>query len=104
MNIVISKMNPETGDSKIKAYFDLILDNVIVIKKCKLVDGAEGLFLSVPRNQDKNGSYQNLIFFMNLDVKVELEKKAIAKYAEIIATTPPTELTPVTPMSEVQIS
>lgn len=85
MNITINQLNTVKTESQIKAYFDLVIDNTVTIKKCKLVQGNEGLFMSVPRQQGLDGQWQNLIFFNDKEVKAEIETAAIKKYEEAIA-------------------
>ena len=49
MNVKITVRKYESGNSKTKAFVELKLDNVLIVKGLSLVEGKKGLFLSAIR-------------------------------------------------------
>lgn len=78
----ISRMNKYDAESKTKAFFDLETEEGIVVKGFSLVEGSNGLFVSVPSHKGKDDKYyENVI--MSKERKKELSDLALAKFDEI---------------------
>lgn len=77
----IVRMNPlkSEGGGKTAAFFDVQTDDGIVIKGFRLVNGANGLFLSSPDQKGKDGKYYETVTLPK-EMKSELEKLAIEEY------------------------
>ena len=73
----ISRMN-RVNMNKLRAFFDLELDIGITIKGFKLVEGINGLFVSMP-SQQKDGEYFDTIFCAK-DVRGEINRIALNEY------------------------
>jgi stage V sporulation protein G len=78
----ISRMNPFKSESKTAAFFDVLTDEGIIIKGFRLVNGENGLFLSVPDEKGKDGKYYDRII-MPKESKEKLEKMAIEEYNKL---------------------
>lgn len=77
----ISRMNKYDAESKTKAFFDLETEEGIVVKGFSLVEGSNGLFVSVPSHKGKDDKYyENVI--MSKERKKELSDLALAKFDE----------------------
>lgn len=74
---------PYAGNSKTKAFIELVLDNTLVIKGMTLVEGSKGLFLSFPSSKGKDGKYYNSIYSMDKEFTGQLEEACIKKYNEV---------------------
>ena len=70
----------ETFYGKIKAFFDLELDNGIVIKGFKLIEGKDGLFVGNPSQKNAQGTYDQMCFIPK-DVNDNIKKIALDYYA-----------------------
>ena len=73
----ISRMNKH-NKGKLRAFFDLELDMGITIKGFKIVEGINGLFVSMP-SQENDGEYYDTIFCQK-DVRGEINKVALEHY------------------------
>ena len=71
------------GDwGKTRAYFDVQI-NGVSIKGCRLVEGENGLFVSMPsvkKEKDGEVTYQTMVFFNDDNLKVEVLNSAKARY------------------------
>lgn len=79
----ISRMTQyEAAGSKTKAFFDIDTEEGIVVKGLTLVEGGNGLFVSVPSDKGKDGKYYEKIILPQ-DLKKQLNDMALAKYDEM---------------------
>lgn len=73
----------ESAKSNTKAFIDLKLDNVLIVKGLSLVEGKKGLFLSYPSSKGKDGKYYNTVYSLDKDWREKLENVCIKKYKEL---------------------
>lgn len=83
MNVKITVRKYESANSKTKAFVELKLDNMLIVKGLTLVEGNNGLFLSFPSSKGKDNKYYNSVYSLNKDWKSDLEKACIKKYNEL---------------------
>lgn len=83
MNVKITVRKYESENSKTKAFVELKLDNVLIVKGLYLVEGRKGLFLSYPASKGKDGNYYNSIYSLDKDWRKQLEETCIKKYNEL---------------------
>ena len=76
------KVRPFNGNTKTKAFVELTLDDVLVVKGMTLVEGNKGLFLAMPSSKGKDGKYYDSVYPLKKDWRKTLEEKAIKKYKE----------------------
>jgi len=82
MNVKITVRKYESSNSKTKAFVELKLDEVLIVKGLSLVEGKNGLFLSFPSSKGKDNKYYNSVYSLNKDWRSDLEKSCIKKYNE----------------------
>lgn len=82
-SVIKISCHPYDGNSKTKAFIELVLDNTLVIKGMTLVEGSKGLFLSFPSSKGKDGKYYNSIYSMDKEFTGQLEEACIKKYNEV---------------------
>lgn len=68
-----------SGSGKVVAFFDMQTDDEIVIKGFRLVNGANGLFVSTPNDKGKDGKYYDSVVLPK-KMKSSLEKLAVEEY------------------------
>ncbi len=80
----IESMNRAAGTSKIKAFFDIVTEEGIIIKGFKIAEGAKGLFVGAPSEQDKKDKtkYWDRVILPK-EMKEELNLTAIAEYGKL---------------------
>jgi stage V sporulation protein G len=79
--IQVSRIYRLEGDSKTKAFVDVAL-NGFVVKGLRVVEGKDGLFLSMPRHQGKDGRWYNTVFAATKEKQAELSEIVLAAYQE----------------------
>ena len=74
----ISRMN-KVSMGKLRAFFDLELDDIgITIKGFKIMEGINGLFVSMP-SQQKDGEYYDTVF-CSKEVRGQINQTALDYY------------------------
>lgn len=80
----VVRMVPLESNSagKIAAFFDIQTNDEIVIKGFRLVNGANGLFLSSPDEKGKDGKYYESVILPK-EMKSSLQNLAIEEYNKL---------------------
>ena len=84
MNITFIKIYPfhtDISQRSLKAYADVILDDLLVIKGFKILVGKSGgLFIGMPSKKGKDGKYYDQIEFKVNDFQAELRTRILEAY------------------------
>lgn len=68
----------------IKAFVDISIDNIFIIKAFRLVEGKEGLFVALPCEIGKNGKWFHNVEILSPDIKHDIEEAIIEAYGETV--------------------
>ena len=68
------------GDGPLKAFVDVTINNAITIKGFRVVEGAKGLFVGMPRLGAKNGKWFDCVALKTLDAKQRLDEAVLVAY------------------------
>lgn len=79
--IEVVRLNRLTGDGTLKAFCDISLFNAIIVKGLRVVEGKKGLFVSMPREQGKDGKWYDTVSVMNNDIRGAVESTVLEAYA-----------------------
>ncbi len=86
MEITEVKVFP-TEEGRLKAYISVIFDGCFVIRELKLVDGKNGLFVSMPSRRRKDGTFKDLAHPLNIEMRKKIERRVIEEYNKFSAAT-----------------
>lgn len=73
----MSRLNSETS---VKAFCDVAINGSFMIKSLKVVYGKNGLFVSMPREQGKNGQWYDTVAPMTKEAKDNLSRIVLKAY------------------------
>ena len=76
VQVAVKRINKLDGDGAAKAFCDVAVGEAFLIKGIKVVEGKKGLFVSMPREQGKDGNWY--------DTVVPLTKEARQQVSEIV--------------------
>ena len=79
MEVEVVDIRKITGDGKLKAFADVRLGDSIVIKGFCVMEGKNGIFVSMPRKASKDGRWFDVIE-PDESMKRELEDKVLESY------------------------
>ena len=79
----IVRMNKVENFGKLRAFFDLLTGDGFTIKGFKIMEGINGLYVSMPSTKDKDGKYNDDVYCVK-EIKDNLKKLAIEHYKEAL--------------------
>ena len=69
---------------KTRAMARVVLDDQLQLTGLRVVDGANGLFVSYPNDPSHRGdAYRNIFFPVNRELRDHIESVVLAKYLEV---------------------
>lgn len=68
-----------------KAYANLTFDEVFVIRSIKVVEGKNGIFVSMPSRKLRDGDFQDICFPITAEFREEIQAEVIDCYEKEIA-------------------
>ena len=73
------------NEDKLKAFASIIIDDCFVVSDIKIIQGTQGLFISMPSKKRKNGMFRDIAHPLNSEMRRKIEEQVIAKYREVLA-------------------
>ncbi len=83
MNITQVRVFP-VEDEKLKAFVSVIFDDCFVVSDIKIIEGQQGLFISMPSKKRKNGTFRDIAHPLNNETRRRFEEEIIASYREML--------------------
>ena len=71
------------GEEKLKAFASVVFDDCFVVSDIKIIQGANGLFVSMPSKKRKNGTFRDIAHPLNSETRRRIEERIIEKYREV---------------------
>jgi stage V sporulation protein G len=73
------------NEEKLKAFASIIFDDCFVVSDIKIIQGTQGLFISMPSKKRKNGMFRDIAHPLNTEMRTRIEEQIIEKYKEVLA-------------------
>lgn len=70
----------------LKGFADIIIEDVILIKSLRIIQGSKGLFVSMPQEQAKDHKWYDRIKCLNEDIKEQITNVVLDAYEQETAT------------------
>ena len=80
INEITAKVFPMKGDGSTKAFASVAINDAIVINGVRVVDGANGLFVSMPQSKDKEGNFRDIVFAKDGELKAAIAGVVLGEY------------------------
>jgi stage V sporulation protein G len=87
MNITQVKVFP-VNEEKLKAYVSIVFDACFLVSDLKIIQGPNGLFISMPSKRKKNGEFKDVAHPLNRETREMLEKHILAEYERVKTAAP----------------
>jgi len=81
IDVKVIKIHRLRQESKVKAFVDLGINNALLIKGVRVVQGKKGLFISMPVEQGKNEKWYERVRCMNQDIRSLIAQKVLEAYS-----------------------
>ena len=83
MNITDVKVFPVNED-KLKAFVSIIFDDCFVVTDIKVINGNNGLFVSMPSKKRKNGTFRDIAHPLNNETRRVIEERIFDEYYKVL--------------------
>jgi len=83
MEITEVKVFPIQED-KLKAFVSIVFDQCFMVNDIKIIQGREGLFISMPSRKKKNGEFKDVAHPLNNETRRMIEDKVLGEYERIL--------------------
>ena len=71
-------------EEKLKAFVSVIFDDCFVVSDIKVIQGTNGLFVSMPSKKRKNGTFRDIAHPLNNETRRRIEEKVLHRYLEMV--------------------
>ena len=80
VNMTVKRMNKLDREGTLKAFCDLVIADSILIKGIKVVEGKNGLFASMPREQGKDGNWYDTVIPLTQEARQQISTVVLNAY------------------------
>jgi stage V sporulation protein G len=86
MEITQVKVFP-VEEERLKAYVSIVLDDCFLVSDLKVIQGPNGVFVSMPSKRKKNGEFKDIAHPLNRDTRERMERRILSEYERVRAET-----------------
>ena len=80
LKLEVARIHKLDGSGATKAFCDVSVLDSIVINGLRVVEGKEGLFVSMPQEAGKDGKWYNTVIPLKREVKDQIERIVLEAY------------------------
>lgn len=80
MEIKAKVWKAETSIPTLKAIASITIDGCFVVQGIKIVEGKNGLFMSMPTRKTNNGEYKDICFPITKEAREQISKEIMKEY------------------------
>jgi stage V sporulation protein G len=88
MEITEVRVFPVHNNDKLKAFVSIIFDDCFIVSDIKVIEGKDGLFLSMPSKRSREGEYRDIVHPLNAEMRRKIEERVFPRYREAIEAEP----------------
>jgi len=71
-------------EEKLKAFVSIVFDQCFMVNDIKIIQGREGLFISMPSRKKKNGEFKDVAHPLNNETRRRIEEKVLGEYHRVL--------------------
>lgn len=83
MKITEVKVYPVQDSGRLKAYATMVFDDAFIIRDLKIIEGDNGLFVSMPSRRRKDG-FRDIVHPLNSETRQSVENAIIEEYTKTV--------------------
>ena len=80
LKIEVTRIHKLDGVGATKAFCDISIADSFVVNGLRIVEGKDGLFVCMPREEGKDGKWYNTVIPLKREVKDEIERVVMEAY------------------------
>lgn len=81
LEVEVKRVIRLNGNGPTQAFCDVAIDGSFLIKGVKVVNGKKGQFVSLPREQGKNGQWYDTVVPLTKEARVKLAQVVLDAYS-----------------------
>jgi len=78
--IKVERIHRLNGESATQAFVDLLILDAFLVKGLRVVKGQEGLFISMPREQGRDGKWYDVFYPVSKEMRKGLQELILEEY------------------------
>jgi stage V sporulation protein G len=71
-------------EEKLKAFVSIVFDQCFMVNDIKIIQGRDGLFISMPSRKKKNGEFKDVAHPLNNETRRMIEDRILAEYDRVL--------------------
>jgi stage V sporulation protein G len=71
-------------EEKLKAFVSIVFDQCFMVNDIKIIQGRDGLFISMPSRKKKNGEFKDVAHPLNNETRRMIEEKVLGEYHRVL--------------------
>jgi stage V sporulation protein G len=83
MEITEVKVFP-VDEEKLKAFVSIVFDRSFMVNDIKIIQGRDGLFISMPSRKKKNGEFKDVAHPLNNETRQMIEQVVVGEYQRVL--------------------
>ena len=80
MKALVTRCVRSDGDGAVKAFCDVAIENVLLIKGVRVVVGKHGPFVSMPRQLSRNGKWYDSVVPLTKELRTQLQQAVLEAF------------------------
>ena len=85
------RLKEKKEETRLRAVASITFDSVFVVHDVKVLEGENGLFVSMPRKQFSTGEFKDIAHPLNTEFREEIKNAVLDAYNKLLAETPAQE-------------
>ena len=65
----------KVGEEKLKAFVSIVIDQCFMVNDIKVIQGKDGLFISMPSRKKRNGKFKDIAHPLNNETRQAMERE-----------------------------
>lgn len=71
-------------EEKLKAFVSIVFDQCFMVNDIKIIQGRDGLFISMPSRKKKNGEFKDVAHPLNNETRRMIEDRVLGEYERVL--------------------
>ncbi len=69
-------------EEKLRAFVSIVFDHCFMVNDIKIIQGRDGLFISMPSRKKKNGEFKDIAHPLNNEARRSIEDRILAAFGQ----------------------
>ena len=74
----------KVGEEKLKAFVSVVFDQCFMVNDIKVIQGKDGLFISMPSRRKRNGEFKDIAHPLNNPTRKAIEERILGEYRRVV--------------------